>query len=342
MSEATPAMDGFAMPAEWVPHARCWMAWPCRLALWGEHFEAACRAFALTARAIAEFEPVTMLTPPERAATAQLQLARKVEVMAAEINDSWTRDTGPIFVTGSAGEVAGVSWRFNGWGNRYHPHDKDDELAARVLEHIGLVCYEAPMVLEGGAIHVDGQGTLLSTESSLLNANRNPTLDRRQIEERLVLYLGVRKILWLPNGLVDDETDGHIDNVARFVAPGRVMCAVSSDSSDRNHGPLMENMATLQGQSNAHGRPLEVIELPLPAPRSGQAGQLPLSYLNFYIANGGIVMPAFDDPMDEPARAIIAAEFADRRVVQLPALDIVRGGGGIHCITQQQPAGVRQ
>ena len=196
------------------------------------------------------------------------------------------------------------------------------------------------MVMEGGAIDVDGQGTVMATRSSLLNPNRNPTLDSRQIEERLALYLGVRKIVWLPNGLVDDETDGHIDNVARFVGPGRVLCAVASDPDDRNHRILLENLAALEGQTDALGRALEIVELPLPAPRTGPAGQLPLSYLNFYIANGGIVLPAFDAELDEQARETIAALFPDREVVQVAALDIVRGGGGIHCITQQQPAGV--
>jgi len=338
LSESAPALDGLAMPAEWQPHECCWMAWPCRPALWGAGFEAACRAYALVARTIGEFEPVRMLVPPPHVAVATLQLARRLEVVPFAIDDSWTRDSGPCFVTGPEGRLAGVAWRFNGWGNRYHPHARDTALAAVLLAELGLSCYKAPMVLEGGAIHVDGQGTVLVSEPSVLNVNRNPTLDRRQIEERLVLYLGVRKIIWLERGLVDDETDGHVDNVARFVAPATVMCAVASDPDDANREPLLENRARLARMCDAQGHALEVVELPLPAPRRGPKGQLPLSYLNFYIANDAVVMPAFDDPMDDPAREIVAAAFPERQVVQLPALDIVAGGGGIHCITQQQPS----
>jgi agmatine deiminase len=337
LSESTPAMDGFRMPAEWQPHACCWMAWPCRLGLWGTGFEAACRAYALVARTIAEFEPVRVLAPPPFVAMATLQLARQAEVVAMELDDSWTRDSGPCFVIDAEGRLAGVAWRFNGWGNRYHPHAHDAALAAALLADLGLPCYKAPMVLEGGAIHVDGQGTVLVSEPSVLNVNRNPTLDRRQIEERLVLYLGVRKIIWLEHGLVDDDTDGHVDNVARFVAPGTAMCAVASHPDDPNRGPLSENRLRLAQARDAQGRALEVVELPLPAPRQGPKGLLPLSYLNFYIANGAVLVPAFDDPMDGAAREIVAAAFPDRHVAQLPALDIVRGGGGIHCITQQQP-----
>lgn len=337
MSEETPAMDGFRMPAEWQPHACCWMAWPCRPGLWGSDFEAACRAYARVARTIAEFEPVRVLTPPAFVAMATLQLARKAEVVPFEIDDSWARDSGPCFVNDADGRLAGVAWHFNGWGNRYHPHERDAALAGALLADLGLPCYKAPMVLEGGAIHVDGQGTVLVSEPSVLNVNRNPTLDRRQIEERLVLYLGVRKIVWLSHGLVDDETDGHVDNVARFVAPATAMCAVASDPDDPNREPLSENRRRLAEARDAQGLALEVVELPLPAPRRGPKGLLPLSYLNFYIANGAVVMPAFDDPMDEPAREIVAASFPGRQVAQLPALDIVRGGGGIHCITLQQP-----
>lgn len=337
VNKTTPALDGFAMPAEWQPHECCWMAWPCRLALWGPHYEAACLAYAAAARTIAAFEPVRMLARRDTVAPATLQLARKAELVVAEIDDSWTRDTGPTFLLDTDGRAAGIAWNFNGWGNRAHPHDRDARLAGSLLAELKLPCYKAPLVLEGGAVHVDGQGSVLATESSVLNVNRNPTLDRRQVEERLALHLGVRKILWLEHGLVDDETDGHVDNVACFAAPGRVICAVAADRADRNWSRLEENRQRLADMNDALGRRLEVVELPLPGPRSGTNGQLPMSYVNFYIANGGVVMPAFEDPMDEPARRLVADLFPEREVVQVPALDIVRGGGGIHCITQQQP-----
>ena len=326
------------MPPEWAPHTCCWMAWPCRMELWGEHYDAACRAYAEVARTIAEFEPVRMLTQADLAPVATLQLARKAEIVTAELDDSWLRDNGPTFVTGPGPEIRGLAWRFNGWGNRSHGHARDAGLAKRLLAELELACYEAPMVLEGGAIHVDGQGSVLAVEATVVNANRNPTLDRRQIEERLALYLGVRKIIWLEHGLVDDETDGHVDNVARFIAPGVVMCAVASDPADPNAPFLAANRDRLRQSSDALSRPLEVIELPLPAPRQGPAGLMPLSYLNFYIANGGVVMPAFGDAMDQAALECVAGVFPDRRVVQVDARDIVLGGGGVHCITQQQPA----
>jgi agmatine deiminase len=315
------------------------MAWPCRLDLWGQRYDDVCRAFALVARSIAAHEPVKVLAPPQLVAMARLQLARMAEVVPFAIDDSWSRDTCPSFVTGPGGAVAGVAWHFNGWGNRQHPHEQDARLAAALLGQLELPCYAAPLVLEGGAVEVDGQGTLLAVEPSILNPNRNPTLDRRQVDERLALCLGVRRIVWLEHGLVDDATDGHVDNVARFAAPGQVLAAVASDPADRNANPLAENLARLRAASDAAGRPLRVAELPLPAPRRGPAGQLALSYVNFYIANGAVVMPAFGDPMDGPAREIVAAAFPDRQVVQLQVLEILHGGGGIHCITQQQPQG---
>lgn len=325
----TPAEAGFAMPAEWEPHDRCWMAWPCRLELWGHRYEAACRAYAAVARAIAEFEPVTMLTPEPLIPVARLQLGRKVEVMAAELDDSWTRDICPTFLTDGAGAVAGVAWRFNAWGNKYHPYDRDARLAGALLKTLGMRGWDGPMVLEGGAIHVDGRGILLTTQECLLNANRNPTLTQSQVEERLALYCGARRVLWLDRGLVGDETDGHVDNLARFVAPGVVMLAWTDDRGDPNH----EVAADAEARLLAAG--LEVVRLPLPRPRRG----LVLSYVNFYIANGAAIVPAFDDPADEAARRIIERALPGRAVVQLPALDIVAGGGGIHCITREQPAG---
>lgn len=339
MDERLPAMDGYRMPPEWAPHARCWMAWPCRLSLWGAGFDAACRAYARVARTIAEAEPVVMLVPEALEATARLQLGRKVEVRQAEIDDSWTRDTGPTFLADDSGGCAGVAWRFNGWGNRHHPHDADARLADAMLEALELPRYDGPMVLEGGAIDVDGAGLLLATEPSILNANRNPTLDRRQVEERLALYLGVGRIIWLPYGLVDDETDGHVDNVARFVSPGRVVAAAASADDDPNRARLEENLEVLRSTSSGGGGRLDVVELPLPAPRRGQSGMLAMSYANFFVANSAVFVPSFGDPMDDHARAILAEQFPTRDVVQLSCAEIVGGGGGLHCITLQEPAG---
>jgi len=325
----TPAEEGFSAPAEWEPHERCWMAWPCRLSLWGDRYAAACQAFAATARAIAEFEPVTMLTPEPLVPAARLQLGRRVEVAPAELDDSWTRDTAPVFVTDGDGRVGGVAWRFNAWGNRFHPYERDARLGRALLDRLGLRAWDGPMVLEGGAIHVNGRGALLATEECLLNHNRNPTLSARQVEERLAMYLGARRVIWLERGLVGDETDGHVDNLARFVSPGVVMLAWTDDPADPNRDVAADAEARLRAAG------LEVVRLPLPAPRPG----LVLSYVNFYIANGAAIAPAFDDPADELAAELIGRALPGRRIVQLPALDIVRGGGGIHCITREQPAG---
>lgn len=336
----TPVEDGLIMPAEWRPHARCWMAWPCHVPTWGAGLEAARRAYAECARTIAAFEPLTMVARPEHVAEAALGCGPGTEVMAAEIDDSWLRDNGPTFVVDGEGGVAGVDWRFNAWGNLYKDHQRDAALAEGLLERLGMRRYEAPLVLEGGSIHVDGEGTLLTTEQCLLNPNRNPGLDRRQIEERLAHHLGVRKIVWLGDGLEDDETDGHVDNLACFASPGVVLALSCDDRGDGNHTALADNLARLRAARDAHGRELQVIEVPQPRRRENKSGQrLALSYINFYIANGGIIVPTFDDPADARALEVIAQAFPGRRAVQVAATDIARGGGGIHCITQQQPAG---
>jgi agmatine deiminase len=199
--------------------------------------------------------------------------------------------------------------------------------------------FEAPFVLEGGSIHVDGAGTLLTSEQCLLNRNRNPGLDRKDIEANLRVWLGVREIVWLGQGLENDGTDGHVDNLACFVRPGLVLASVAPDPADPNHAPLADNLDRLRCARDARGRALEIIELPIPAPRVTDAGRLAANYVNFYLANGAVIAPAFDDPMDRIAAERLALAFPDRRIQQIPALAILEGGGGIHCITQQQPAG---
>ncbi len=327
------------MPAEWAPHSRCWMAWPCRKALWGEGLEPARDAYAEVAKAIAEFEPVTMIANPEDVAEVSLRFTSGVSCLPMAHDDSWMRDTGPSFLIDGKGGLAGVDWRFNAWGEKYEVYDKDAAVAANVLEHLKVEGFPAPMVLEGGAIHVDGEGTVLATEQCLLNPNRNPNLWREEIERILGQHLGVKTVIWLGEGLVDDETDGHVDNLACFVKPGVVLALRSSDPKDANHKALADNIERLRNATDAKGRELEVIEVEQPKARTDKAGRrLALSYINFYIANGGIVMPSFEDPADQKAYESVVKCFPEREVVQLPALDIVAGGGGMHCITQQQPA----
>lgn len=337
-----PVRDGLFMPAEWEPHARTWMMWPCRPEPWGsaEGLLRARLAFGTVARAISGFEKVTMAVKPRDMDEARLMLGRGIEMLEVEIDDSWARDIGPIFVTDGRDGVAGVHWRFNAWGNKYIGFDNDAAFGGTVLDALDMRCYPGPMVLEGGAVAVDGDGTLMTTEQCLLNPNRNPNLSRQQIEERLALYLGVTKIVWLGEGLEDDETDGHVDNIACFAGPGRVMLYTPAEKDGHNARAMRDNLARLKAARDARGRPFEIIEVPEPAPRERHDGRrLDASYINFYCANYGIVMPSFDDPMDAAALAIMEKAFPEHRVVQVPSLDIVEGGGGIHCITQQQPAG---
>lgn len=335
----TPSDDGFRMPPEWAPHARCWMAWPCRESLWGEGLEAARDAYAEVAKAISRFEPVTMIVEPDSLADASVRCGAGVGCMPLEHDDSWMRDSGPSFLLGPAGELAAVDWIFNAWGQRYRPYDRDAEVAKRLIEYLGIRRFPVPLVTEGGALHVDGEGTLLAVEQSIVNPNRNAKKSREEVERLLLAYTGCSKLIWLPGGLENDETDGHVDNVACFARPGLVVAMATDDRDDPNWEPLQANLEVLRSATDAAGRSLEVVTLPQPRRRLDAAGQrLALSYVNFYLANGGVVAPAFDDPADDKAFDTLSALFPDRRVVQLPALDILQGGGGIHCITQQQPA----
>lgn len=337
-----PVRDRFFMPAEWSRHARTWMQWPSRVKPWGtaEGLALARQAYGQVARAIARFEPVTMVVRPQDRNEAQLILGGKVQIFEAPIDDGWARDSGPTFLIDGEGKGAGVQWQFNAWGAKYTPFDADASVAAKIIESTGQRVYRAPLTVEGGAIHVDGTGTLLTTEQCLLNENRNPELTRQQIEARLALYLGVLKIIWLGDGLTDDETDGHVDNVACFAPGGRVLLAMPRDKSDANYPRMADNLMRLEQARDAQGRKPEIVELPLPYNvRTRHDGtRLEMSYVNFYLPNGAVLMPAFDDKADEEAKRILADVFPDREIVQMDALPVVEGGGGFHCITQQQPA----
>lgn len=337
-----PVRDGLYMPAEWVSHDRTWLAWPCRAEPWGS-LEGLLRAqvsLAAAARAISGFEKVTMVVRPEDHDEARLACGRGLSFASIDIDDSWMRDIAPLFVTDGQEGVAGVHWRFNAWGNKYHPHDKDAALGAHLLDALDMRMYEGPMVLEGGSIAVDGLGTLITTEQCLLNENRNPNLTRQQIEERLAIYLGITRVVWLGEGLEDDETDGHVDNIVGFAGPGRVLVHTPPHDGGYNDRVMKDNVARLRAARDARGQPFEIIELPEPAPRERHDGRrLDMSYINFCFTNYGLVLPSFDDPRDAEAMSVMQKIFPDRRIVQVPSLDIVEGGGGLHCITMQQPAG---
>ncbi len=334
----TPAADGFYMPAEWERHDRCWMAWPCRAELWKERLSGAQTAYAEVAQAIAAFEPVSMIARAEDAATAAQLCGDRIEIVQMAIDDSWTRDFGPTFLRRADGAIAGCTWRFNAWGGKYRSYANDATLAQRLLERLKLRRFDAAFILEGGAIHSDGEGTVLTTESVLLNQNRNPRIDRAEMEALLREWIGARQVIWLPGGLADDETDGHVDNVACFAAPGVVLAQCCSDPSDADYDILTANLQVLDSSRDSAGRLLQVVTIEQPEPQVLHGARLPRSYINFYVANGGVVMPAFGCREDSDAVRVAADLFPDRAIIQVPADPIVVGGGGIHCITQQQPA----
>ena len=326
------------MPAEWEPHERCLMAWPTRRALWGDWFEAAKRDYATIAAAIARFEAVLMLAPPGDVVEAREHCGAGVEVIEFELDDSWTRDTGPLIVRTGTGELIGVDFKFNGWGGKYAPYDRDATLGERVLEWLGIPRQPADCVLEGGAITVDGDGTLITSESAVLNDNRNPGLSAAEVSSLLGTSLGARKVVWLERGLLEDrDTDGHVDNICHFVAPGRVLVQTEPDPDKANYARLRANAEQLRATTDAVGRPLEVTELPyLPY----LPDELPTvaPYLNFYLANGAVIVPVTGHADDAPALELIAAALPGRVVVPVPGATLARGGGGVHCITMQVPA----
>jgi agmatine deiminase len=334
----TPAAAGFRMPAEWAPHAGCLMAWPSRPELWGSRLEDAARDYAAVARAIAGFEPVIMACNPGLAAGVRARCGPGVTPIEIPIDDSWARDSGPAFVRGPGGEVAVVGFGFNAWGDRWHPYDDDARLSERLAGILGLRFFRAPFVLEGGSFLVDGEGTLVTTEQCLLNPNRNPGLSRARIEDELRASLGASTIIWLPFGHSLDTgpegTDGHVDGVLQYVAPGRVLLEHVADPRSPEHERGLANLAVLHAARDAAGRSFEVVVLD-PGPDS------PVSYANHYLANGAVIVPlAGNDAVDGPALQALAAAYPDRRVVGVPGRTLAFGGGGPHCITQQIPAGV--
>lgn len=328
--------EHFHMPAEWEPHQRCWMAWPCNETIWPNGMENARRNFAAVVRAILEFEPVTLLVRPQDRAFAYQLCGEQVTYWEYPVDDSWMRDFGPTFVVDTQKNVAGVNWRFNGWGK--YPHANDQHVAKHVLERLELPCIDAPLVLEGGAIHVDGEGTVLTTEQCLLHPNRNPELSQADIEALVLEYLGAKKMIWLREGVADDDTDGHIDEIACFVQPGVVLALIGTDKNDIDYQRLQTNLGILRDSTDARGRKLDVITIEQPEVAYKGELRLSQSYVNFYLANGGVVMPAFDDRRrDAQAYGLLQEIFSGRKVIQVPARELAYGGGNIHCITQQQP-----
>jgi agmatine deiminase len=351
----SPLPASYRMPAEWMPHLATYLAWPHNRDTWPGKFDVIPAVFARMAAAISEFEPLRLLvgsaaiadTAREAIRSAAGEPARldRITFINVPTNDSWIRDYGPIFVNrigkpdSPADEPAQVAldFRFNSWGEKYGAFDLDDAAPRRLAEKFAFRALDVPMVLEGGSIDVDGAGTLLTTESCLLNPNRNPDLDRTGIEARLKRCFGVSRVLWLGDGIAGDDTDGHVDDLARFVAPGTVVTVVEHDPSDENYRPLAENFQRLRAMRDAVGRMLRIETLPMPPALYHDGVRVPASYANFYILNGGVIVPTFDCPQDASAIATLERLFPDRRIVGIPSRDLVWGLGAIHCLTQQHP-----
>lgn len=332
------------MPAEWEPQEAVWFSWPRPdgISFPGAYGPIPAAMGALI-RAAAEFEPVRVnVRDVGEEAEVRRHVGRNdnVQYFHVPTDEPWCRDHGPIFLVNDAtGEVAAADFDFNAWGGKYEGTGRDRKVPSTLARLLGLRCFTNPMVLEGGSIEVNGTGSLLTTRSCLLNPNRNPVMTPEQVEDNLRGWLGVRNILWLGDGIEGDDTDGHIDDLTRFVGKSRVVTVVEDNPNDANHKVLQENLAALRGLRDEEGTPLEVVTLPMPANRLDYEGQrLPASYANFLVLNGGVLMPAFRDPRDDEAASILSSVFPGRKVVPVDCRDIIVGLGTVHCLSQQQPA----
>ncbi len=348
-NQQTPASLGYYMPAEWRPHSATWLTWPKDPLTWPYRVPQVEEIYLQMLAALAPHELVNLLVDDEAAEAA---VRRRCTFAAAEnihfhrINtvDSWIRDYGPNFIINGRGELAYNDWIFNAWGNKYAELKQDDTIPQRLEPLRQVRRYEPGIVMEGGSIEVNGAGCVLTTEQCLLNSNRNPELSREQIEQRLKDFLGVSKVLWLKEGIVGDDTDGHIDDIARFVSDTTLVCAVEEDPADANYEILQDNLRRLREMTNVNGKRFQVVALPMPGFVAGaiehderDLDRLPASYANFYIANGVVLVPIFGQANDRRAIEIIQDLFPDRRAVGINCEPLVWGMGTIHCVSQQQP-----
>jgi agmatine deiminase len=340
----TPAALGYRMPAEWEPHAATWLSWPRREGIsFPDSFDCVLPALRAMVEALIESEQVCINVcngAHEAEARAVLDGLRMERVTFYRIptNEPWCRDHGPIFLTRNADpRLAIVDWDYNAWGGKYPPCDLDEVVPTSVAQILDLPVFYPRMILEGGSIEVNGTDALLTTESCLLNKNRNPNLSRAQIEQRLRDYFGIREILWLLEGIEGDDTDGHIDDLARFVAENTVVTVVEENRDDENYEPLQKNLGRLRQMKVEQGE-IEIITLPMPKKIVREKQRLPASYANFYIANSCVLLPTFADPNDETALSVLQKLFPDRRVIGIDCRELIWGLGTFHCLTQQQPA----
>lgn len=339
----TPAELGYRWAAEWERQASVWLSWPRNPKTWPGYFEPVPEEFAQFVRLLAEYETVNILAGGKEVleqAKALVGSERNVVLHDIATNDAWCRDHGPTFLSSANKSLppALVNWEYNAWGGKYPPFDLDNQVPDRIARVQGRQMFTPGIVLEGGAIDGNGHGSVLTTKSCLLNPNRNPTLNQVQTEQYLRDYLGSRKVLWLTGGeIAGDDTDGHIDQIARFVNPTTVVVAVCEDAADENYEPTQQNWRELQALSDQDGRKLELIPLRLPGPLFCDDQRLPAGYANFLIANGVVVVPAFGDPADAEAIKTLQALFPGRDVRSCPSRNLVWGLGSFHCLSQQEP-----
>ena len=342
----TPKEKNFYMPPEWYQHECCWMQWPYNnpnhdgygtVPSWSHFdFDKGRLAWSNVANSISKFEKVKMIVHPDEISKAKELLNSEIEIIQLKIDDCWARDSGAIFLLNKENKLGGIDWEFNGWG-KFKPFDSDNKVAKFMIEKSSATYFKNNMILEGGSIHVDGEGTLLTTEQCLLNKNRNPKLSKEEIENNLKEYLNINKIIWLKNG-TDEGTDGHVDNIACFVKSGTVLALSCKDRNDPFYERINENLEILRTSTDNKGRKLNVIEIEMSYKRLIPNDDEPSSYINFYIANKGIVMPSFEDEKaDYRAKNIVQSVFPDRKIIAINGIDISMGGGNVHCITQQQP-----
>jgi agmatine deiminase len=347
LNQKNPAALGYAMPAEWAPHRATWLSWPHNFDTWPTRLETVREIWLRMIQELADGEEVSLLVNDDR---TQHEVAVRLKQVGATMEhisilkiptvDVWMRDYGPTFITRAASEnpLALNDWVFNGWGKKYQGYEDDDRVTQDIAGLLKVPVFNHSVVLEGGSIEVNGAGACLITEQCLLNGNRNPHMSRKEIEQFLKNTLGVSHLIWLGAGIAGDDTDGHIDDIARFVNPTTVACVLEADSRDVNHAPLWENYERLQDARDQQGHKLAVVTLPCPAPVHYEGSRLPASYANFYIGNEIVLVPTFDDPNDRKALGIVQELFPDRRVVGLPCRIVVAGLGAIHCVTQQEPS----
>ena len=342
LDSATPAELGYRWPAEWETHEATWLSWPHNRETWPGRYEPVPTEFARLVRTLAECEPVKVLAGGAALKEAHEYLAgaSNVELLDITTNDAWARDYGPTFLTSTADQPpALVDWQYNAWGGKYPPFDDDNAVPRQIAERLGRRRFAPELVLEGGAIDGNGDRLLLTTASCLLDSRRNPGMSRDTVERYLFEYACAQMVLWLEGGAIaGDDTDGHIDQLARFVSPTTIVTAVETDPADENHAPLQASLRQLRRLTDRNNRPLEIVPLPLPRPIVFNGQRLPASYCNFYIANGIVVVPQFDDPADAAALEILGSFFPERQTVGLPCRHLVLGLGAFHCLTQQQPA----